>query len=277
MTPEFNFEEYEPLESKDPGYAGLVARILQGNRSNLPYATGLSSDINKAISAATRQRIEGWDPTFAGAMSTLQRTRNDTLKGRLPYEDALAISADRGRLANDLGVGSSGPQIAADLGLKRLDLMTNVGPGLTTSIVNILQGVDPIQRHTTPEGFLLNPQQTLPMAISDNQFGAQFNMTGQLTQAYLDAAPNPAAQGMFNLQAFQAGFGGQQGGGAGQMLGAIGGAFQALGGINWGQLFGGSAASPPIYTAPGMTPGQPGQAYYYGDSGYVPIPRVQPI
>ncbi len=216
-----------------------------------------------------------------GAMSTLQRTRNQTLKGHLPYEDALSITSDRNRLANDLGnAGGAGGQVAADLGLKRLDLMTNVGPGLTSSIVDILNGVDPISRHSTPQDYLIAPKEAVPWAIADNQFGAQFNMTGQLTQAYLDAAPNPAAQGMLNLQAFQAGFGGGAAGGGGQNAAMIGQAFSALGGINWGGLFSGrggsgGSSSPRIYSQPPSATGQYGQAFYVGNNGYAnAIPKA---
>lgn len=273
---DFTPPTYTPLEQQDPGYAGLVSRILKGDLGNLGDASALSGGINKAISASTRQRIEGWDPSFMGALSTLEKTRNQTLKGRLPYEDALAITADRGRLANDTGTpGGSGPQIAADLGMKRLDLMTNIGPNLTSSIVNILNGVDPVSRHSLPQDFLLNPQQTLPLAIQDNQFGATFNMDSQLTGAYLNAAPDPRAQGLFNMQAFQAGLGGQGQGSGGAMLGAVGSAFSALGQINWSQLFN---RSPQVYSGAPSASGQSGQAFYIGSNGYTnPIPKAQAV
>lgn len=277
--PEFEFEEYETLESKDPGYGGIVGRILAGNQGNLPAASGLSSGINQAISAATRQRITGWDPSFMGAMSTLQKTRNQTLKGRLPYEDALAITADRNRLANDLGnAGGAGGQVAADLGLKRLDLMTNVGPGLTASIVNILNGVDPVTRHTTPKDFLIEPREAVPWAIADNQFGAQFNMTGQLTESYLSAAPDPAAQGMLNLKAFQAGFGGGVPGTGAQTAAVIGQAFQSMGNINWAGMYSGRNSSAQVYSNPPNANGVSGQAYYIGDNGYAnAIPKATAV
>lgn len=276
--PEFDFEEYETLESKDKGYAGIVGRILAGNQGNLPAAAGLSSGINREISASTRQRIEGWDPSFMGAMSTLQKTRNQTLKGRLPYEDALAITADRNRLANDLGnAGGAGGQVAADLGLKRLDLMTNVGPGLTASIVNILNGVDPVTRHTTPKDFLIEPREAVPWAIADNQFGAQFNMTGQLTESYLDAAPDPAAQGMLNFKAFQAGFAGGVPGTGAQTAAVIGQAFQSMGNINWAGMYSGRNSSAQIYSTPPNANGTSGQAFYtgYGGNAYA-IPKATP-
>lgn len=262
---DFEAPEYTPLEQEDPGYANIVNRILQGDLQNLPYAGKLSAGINRQITEATKERIQGWDPSFMGALATLQKTRNETLKGRLPYEDALAISADRGRLANDLGqAGGSGPQTAADLGMKRLDLMTNIGPNLTASIVNILNGVDPISRHSTPENFLLNPAQGVGLAIQDRQFGSEFNFNSQLTGAYLQAAPDPGAAGLFNLQAFQAGLGGGGGQNSGAaMVGAIGNMFSALGGLNFGTLFGGGSSAP-VSTVP-ATSANP----YIGNGGYV--------
>lgn len=259
---DFEAPEYTPLEQEDPGYANIVQRILNGDIQNLPYAGRLSAGINKQISAATKERIQGWDPSFMGALATLQKTRNETLKGRLPYEDALAISADRGRLANDMGqAGGSGPQTAADLGMKRLDLMTNIGPNLTASIVNILNGVDPVSRHSTPQDYLLSPAQGVGLAIQDRQFGGEFNFNSALTGAYLHAAPDPGAAGLFNLQAFQAGLGGGGGQGSGAALASsVGNLFAALGGINWS----GKSATTPTQPVP-QTTANP----YIGNAGYV--------
>lgn len=259
---EFEAPEYTPLEDEDPGYAGIIGRILQGARQNLPAAAGLSGDINKQISKATRTRIEGWDPSFMGALAELQKTRNQTLKGNLPYSDALDITSDATRLQADLGnAGGGGSQVARDLGMKKLDLMTNIGPNLTASIVNILNGVDPVARHSLPQDYLISPREGVPMAIQDRQFGSTFNMQSSLTGAYLDAAPNPAAQGMFNMQAFQAGLG-QPGQGSGAaMLQGVGQAFSALGSINWGAL------RPQTQPAPSS---QVAANPYIGNAGYVP-------
>lgn len=280
----FDAPQYTEFEKEDPGYANIVSRILTGDINNLGQASALSGGINQAISKATRSRIEGWDPGFMGAMNTLYKTRDETLKGRLPYDDALAITADRTRLANDIGSsGGSGPQIAADLGMKRLDLMTNTGPNLTASIVNILGAVDPVNRHTTPTDFLLRPSEAVPWAIQDKQFGAEFNFQSALTQATLDAAPDPAAQGLFNMQAFQAGLGGKNSGT--QVASAIGNAFSALGSINWGsfgkggQSGAGTYVGSPTATGPNNPPiyanaGGPAYYYNYGTGGMNQIPKA---
>lgn len=294
--PEFEAVDYNPLYKEDPGYANIVSEILAGNVRNLPMASSLSGDISKSISKATRERIEGWDPSFMTGMNSLYRTRNETLEGRLPYSDALDIASDRGRFANDLGLsGSSGPQIAKDLGLKRLDLMTNVGPNLTANITNILNAVDPIARHPVPQDYLLNPSQAVPWAIQENQFGATFNFQQNLQKAAFDAMPDPQAQGMFNLQAMQAGFS-TGGSGNAQMWGAVAQGVGALASMNWGGMFGGQpqaggswiggnmgnaqfqspygGSSPQIYSNPGSMFGGSGNAFYMGQGGYTQIPKA---
>lgn len=266
--PSFEGVDYTPLFMSDPGYRQLAADTISGDQANLPAASQLSSDINKAISASSKQRIEGWDPSFMSALNSLYDTRNETLKGRLPYSDALAITADRGRLANDLGyAGGSGPQTAADLGMKRLDLMTQTGPSLTASIANILNSVDPIQRHTTPAQYLLEPSQTVPLAIQENQFAATFGLQNALEQATFDALPDPRAQGLFNLQMAQAGM---SGGGTAPFFSAL---TQGLGAL--GNLFGGGGQG-------GSWPGNSNifvnpanQAFNVSNGGYVPIPRAR--
>lgn len=276
--PEFESVDYTPLYESDPGYRGIVADILSGDQANLPAAAQLSGDINKAISKSSLDRIQGWDPSFMGALNTLYSTRNQTLKGRLPYEDALAITSDRTRLANDLGMaGGAGPQIAADLGLKRLDLMTNVGPNLAGSIAQLLNTVDPIQRHSTPENFLLLPSQGVPMAIQENQFSSTFDFQQNLEEAFFNAMPDPAAQGLFNLQAFQAGFGGGNSGGASGILSSLGGALSSLGSLGLGVSRGGNSSAGGGYSWPGnnniwIDPHN--QPFNVGNGGYTPIPRA---
>lgn len=236
--------EYNPLFKSDPGYGNIAAETLAGSRRNLPSASALTAGINKAITAQAQGRINAWDPTFVGAMSKLQANRNAALSGYLPYEDALSIAGDRGALSNDLGnAGGGGPQIAADLGLKRMDLMNNVGPNLSASISDILNQIDPIARHATPQDYLLAPSQTVPWAIQENQFGATF----QQQENAIAAMANPAAAGLFNMQAFNAGFAGQSQRSNAQMasaiasgIGGIASAYGAGGGGGYASMAGAS-------------------------------------
>jgi hypothetical protein len=209
-TPEFEPVEYNPLFRDDPGYANIVRDIIQGNRRNVGVASKLSGRVNQEISAASRRRIEGWDPGYMGNLAALQQTRDMTAGGYLPYEDAMNIIGSRGRMGADLGIaGGTGAQTARDLGMTRLSLMTETGPRLAAQITDIIQANDPIQRHTTPNEYLLPTQFGVASAIQENQFGATFGFQQNQAIAGFNALPNPQQQGLFNLQAFQAGFAGQ--------------------------------------------------------------------
>lgn len=210
--------KYKALYKGDPGYKNLATATIEGSFGNQKKAADLTGAINKSITKQAQGRIKSWDPTFLGAMSQLERNRNMALNGVLPAGDVMSISGDRGKLANDLGyAGGSGPQIAADLGLKQLDLQTNVGAGLAAQISNILNQVDPIGRHASPESYLLSPQQTVPWAIQESQFAAEFKQQ----QNFIAAGANPAAAGAFNMQAFQAGLQGGGGNGNAALIGAV--------------------------------------------------------
>lgn len=301
--PEFTPVDYQPLYQSDPGYRQIVADVLAGDQANLPAASQLSGDISKAVSRQMMERIKGWDPSFLASMNTLYNTRNQTLQGHLPYSDALDIAGDRGRMANDLGYsGGAGPQIAKDLGLKRLDLMTNTGPQLANTIQNILGQVDPVARHPVPQDYLLYPHDAVPWAIQENQFGATFGLQQNLETAAFNAMPDPAAQGLFNLQAFQAGIGGGGGNNAGGILQGLAGGIAGLSRLGQGGGFGGfgggygsygagqypyvpnapqaggsyfGSGSPNLYIQPG------GQATQYignhGYPGWFNVPSATPV
>jgi len=272
--------DYTPLYQSDPGYANATGQVIAGNRRNLKAATRLSGDVNKAISAQALERIKGWDPTFVGAMSQLSNNRNSALAGYLPYQDALGITADRGRLANDLGMaGGSSPQIAADLGLSRLDLQSNVGPQLSQTIASIFGQVDPIGRHESPQNYLLYPNQAVPWMIQESQFAAGF----QQSENAIAAMADPAKAGLLNLQAFNAGFAGSAqrgnamigtsiaqgasmiggaygggGGGGGSAASMFSGSGGGMGGIMGGMMGGGGqqqqqAPAPQYYPVAGNT------------------------
>jgi hypothetical protein len=239
-TPEFEPVEYNPLFESDPGYANLVGQIIGGNRRNLRSASRLSGDVNKEISAASRRRIEGWDPGYMGNLAALQQTRDLTSGGYLPYEDAMNIIGSRGRMGADLGIaGGTGPQSMRDLGQTRLSLMTQTAPALSAQITDIINANDPIQRQTTPNEYLLPTQFGVGAAIQENQFGATFGFQQNQAIAGFNALPNPQAQGLFNLQAFQAGFAGQGSQALANNLGQV----ASLAGM-FGAFSGGGTAAP---------------------------------
>lgn len=261
--------DYSPLFKEDPGYANATGQVIAGDRRNLKAAGKLSAGINKEISAEALTRIQGWDPTYVGAMSQLQQNRNSALAGYLPSSDALSITADRGRMANDLGMaGGSGYQTAADLGLKRLDLQTNIGPQLSQTITSILGQVDPIARHESPADYLLKPRDAVPWMIQESQFAAGF----QQSENAIAAMADPAKAGLLNMQAFNAGFAGSAqrgnamiGQGIASAASMIGGAYGG-GGSNasmFAGLMGGGAGG----GGGGQAQAAPAQTSYYPAAG----------
>jgi len=243
QIPEFTPVDYTPLYESDPGYGNAVGQVIGGNRNNLKAASKLTGRINESISEQARTRIEGFDPSFFGNLATIYNTRNATSAGYLPYSDALAMTADQTRLAGDLGnAGGASPQIAADLGLKRTQLMTETGPNLQALVTNILNQVDPISRHATPQDYLIRPDQAVPCMIGENQFGAEFDFKQNSLMASISGMADPAQAGALNMQMFQAGMGGGGGANFGQIAQSVGMLGGALGGMNG--LFGGRGISP---------------------------------
>jgi len=256
---------YTPLEQTDPGYRATAGRVISGNQKNLTKASKLSADTNLAISKASKTRAEGWDPTLMASLSQLYQNRNNALAGNVPYTDAMRAMAGRSRQANDMGnAGGSGHQTAADLGLMQMDIQ-NQGAQLSGTIQQILNGIDPIGRHTTPESYQVNVGQAIQTSVMDNQFGAQF----QAQQNAIAAMADPVQAGMYNQQMFMAGLNGQrgpmpQGPNGLQMFGAVAGSL--------GQVAGAFAAQPssqPNYSGPSYQPG--GQAY---NAATTPLPST---
>lgn len=242
QIPEFTPVDYTPLYESDPGYGTSVRQVIDGNRRNVGAASALTGKINTAISKQAKTRIEGFDPSFFGNLATIYNTRNATSAGYLPYSDALAMTADQTRLAGDLGnSGGASPQIAADLGLKRTQLMTETGPNLQALVANILNQVDPISRHATPQDYLIRPDQAVPWMINENQFGATFDFNQNMQQAAISGMADPAQAGALNMQMFQAGLGGG-GTNYGQLAQSIAGMATAFGGLKG--AFGGRGVSP---------------------------------
>jgi hypothetical protein len=234
--PEFEAPEYNPLFRQDAGYADLVKQIIQGNRKNLPFAGALSRGVNRRITRAAKERIGSWDGGFEDALAQMGGNRDMALAGMLPYQDVMQIAGASGRAAGDFGFsGGAGPQTARDLGMQRSQLMFQQGPQLAAQITDIIGAVDPIQRHSTPQEFLLPTQFGVQSAINENQFGATFAFQNAMQTAGFNALPDPQARGLFDIRAMQAGM---QGMGAQQLA-------QGLGGLSsLAMLYGGMAGRP---------------------------------
>lgn len=225
-TPQYSPVDYTPLYQSDPGYAQTVNDVLKGNLYNLKPADNLTSQINAATTKDAMSRINTWDPSFMSSLNQLYSNTNSALQGRLPYSDALQIAGAQGQLANQLGnAGGSAPQTAADLGQLRSTLMNQTGPNLLGQVTSILNGVDPVSNQVNSSNFLLSPTQGVQSAIGENQFGANFNMQQNLQETAFGAMPDPQAQGLFNIQALQAGQTGTYNPAVGTALSSLGSIF----------------------------------------------------
>lgn len=253
--PEFEAPEYNPIYQQDPGYAGLVRQIINGNRSNVGAAGRLSAGVNQRITKAARDRISTWDPTFQDSIGQMASNRDAANAGVMPYSDVQQIAGARGRAAGDFGyAGGAGPQTARDLGMTRSQLMLQQGPQLSAQITDILNAVDPIQRHSTPNEYLLPTQFGVQSAINENQFGANFGFQNAMQVAGFNALPDPQARGMFDIRAMQAGMAGQNAQQLSQGLGSLasiaGLYYGGAGGRGAGAAMGAQAATSNMQASP---------------------------
>jgi hypothetical protein len=133
-------------------------------------------------------------------------------------------------------------------------------------ITNILDQVDPISRHATPQDYLIRPDQAVPWMIQENQFGATFDFNQNMQMAAIGAMPDPQQAGMLNMQMMQAGMAGGGGGGSSvnyaqiaQALAGAYGSYKASAGTSGGGMNASYAT-------------QPNQQYYNPSTGVYSSP-----
>lgn len=200
--PELKDVPYNSLSVSDPGFKKNVAQLLKANLGNLPAAQQLFEQISAGITGTMKKRATMFDPNFLTTLSQLGSNAALASRGRLPMEDARGIVANQAEFGSLLGTpGGRRPQIARDLGMTRTQLATQTGPNLLSQVANIFNAVDPLQSHmaASPTNFLLNPSQTVPIAVQENQFGTGYDRSQADQAMYLDAMADPVAAGMFNL------------------------------------------------------------------------------
>lgn len=195
---------YTPLSSSDPGYYQQMKQVLEANTRNSGRAKTLSQAISRAITSVMKDRVQAFDPLFLQTLKKAGQNANMMTSGQLPYQDALDIVSGQGNLAPLMGTaGGRRPQTYRDLGLSRLQLMSQGGPQLLAQVTDIIGAVDPVQlrQGALPQNYMLTPAQTVPMNVQQNQYGAQF----QQGQNFLAAMPDPLMATRLNM--FQQGLG----------------------------------------------------------------------
>jgi hypothetical protein len=201
---DFESISYSPLFREDPGFAGVAGDVIAGNQRNLPAATRLASDTNDAITQDSLDRINKLYPGFQDSFQQQTRNTDAFLRGEIPAEDREMITARRTE-AQSLGGGGVNPQqVAADLGLTRMDLMDRGAASLTNN-VNLWDAIDPIARQVSPQSLFVDVGQAISSAVAENQFAANFAQSERNAELGYAMSPDPQKAGLLNLMAARSG------------------------------------------------------------------------
>ncbi len=195
---------YSPFYQTDPGYGNAAGDVIAGNQRNLPANLALTSQTNQAITADSVNRINTLYPGFGAAFDQQAGNTLNFLRGDIPGEDRDMMSSRRSEAISLGGGGNTGQQVAADLGLMRLDLMKQGAADLTNN-VNLLNMFDPISRHATPQSNFVDVGQALSSMVQENQFAAQFAQSERDSEFNYAMMPDPQKAGLMNLLAQRAG------------------------------------------------------------------------
>lgn len=204
FKPEFEEVDYTPLFREDPGYANLAGDTIRGNQKNFGDITKLVSDTNEFIDQDALKRIESLYPGFLDTFGMQQRNTDSMLAGVIPFEDAQGITGRRAEAVSLGGGGAVQQQVAADLGLTRMQLM-NAGQAALAANIDIANAVNPIERRLTPQSLFVDPMQAIQLAIGENQFDYTAASNERNASWNASLTPDPQLAGMLNLLAARGG------------------------------------------------------------------------
>lgn len=173
------------------------SQAIAGNIANFDQANALASMTNDATIANDLKRANALSPGFDRNLERFSGLTASLLDGQNPFgnEDVLNIVSDRSSLAGALGTpGGSGPATNKDLGLSRLQLATQ-GASMFQDWIRTADAVSPLNSQFRTQQSYLTPSERLDADIRQRESEQQ----GRLSAAYLEAAAEPAAAGLFNL------------------------------------------------------------------------------
>lgn len=196
--------DYSPMFKSDPGYGNIAGSTIAGNQRNLPANLNLMRETNQAITKDSMDRINTLYPGFAAAVGQQSQNTQNFLRGQLPMEDQNMITSRRTEAQSLGGGGANAQQVAADLGLARMDLM-NQGQAGMNNLVNMFNAVDPVNRRVNPQSMFVDVGQAISNSIQENQFGAQFAQSERNAELAFGMQPDPQKAGLLNLLAGRAG------------------------------------------------------------------------
>jgi len=201
---DFKPVKYNALFKTDPGYGNIAGDTIAGNQRNLPANLQLMRDTNQAISKDARDRINTEYPDFAAQFGQQSQNTANLLRGDIPMEDRNAITARRTEQVSLGGGGSSQGQVAADLGLSRMQAMQSGAANLTNN-VNLWNAIDPISRRLNPQSLFVDVGAAVSSAINENQFNSTFAASQRDAEINYNMLPDPQLAGQLNLMTARTG------------------------------------------------------------------------
>ena len=187
--------EFAPFQRLNIGEA--VGSSAADQLGALPDVATLTLGVNDVNQLSNAVRFERLFPGGLDALKAQGQAAASLSRGELPFDDALEVVRDRAGLANSLGLG--GTQFAAatprDLGLSRLQAIQQ-GSALTAQGAATANQINPLSSQLTAQQNLISAPQAVDLELRQNL------LEQQSLQAFnnLQAAPDPAAQGLLNLE-----------------------------------------------------------------------------
>lgn len=196
--------KYSALFKQDPGYGKIAGDTIAGNQRNLPANLKLARETNQAITDDSLARMDQLYPGLKGQFGQQSRNTSNLLRGDIPFEDQNAITARRSEAISLGGGGATQQQVAADLGLSRLDAMQSGAANLTNN-VNLWNAIDPISRRVNPQSLFVDVDRAISSSVAENQFAAQFAASERNTKINHAMLPDPRLAGQLNLMTARSG------------------------------------------------------------------------
>lgn len=249
---------YSPLYPNGAAIADVAGQSINGNRANFGAASSLAGMTNDWMKMQQQARLNEFDPTFMDSYGQQARNTASLLRGEIPMEDMNAIISNRTERQGLSGANIGQQQVAADLGLTRLNLM-NQGQQALAGNAALYGNLFPQQNYMNVQSMFVDPSAAINTVLNENQFAYNARVNERNQRLAYAAMPDPYESGVMDLIAARAGVqaanpGANVGGGA--LLGGL----QSYGGYvaNSGQLYGGQNANNTAYN-PNWT--QPSSGY----------------
>jgi len=185
----------------DPVNVGRVVsqNIRQIDREGLPAALDFTNRISDDVLQRNLTRARTLQPNFDILTGQIGSVTEDLLFGRLPFSDVLDIVSDRQSLSASLGTpGGSAPATLKDLGISRLDAITQ-GFNMFSSFQDTLaRSVSPISRFEETLGILPFTSLTANQRVA-GELAAQVQAQNA---EVIRASADPAAAQLFQQDFF---------------------------------------------------------------------------